>query len=76
MARAHRHFIPGQVWHLTHHCHRREFLLRFARGRERWLQWLHQARKRYRRTALMDVGWELREAESSYNALLGRSKCG
>jgi putative transposase len=20
MARAHRHFIPGQVWHLTHRC--------------------------------------------------------
>lgn len=47
MARAHRHFIPGQVWHLTHRCHKREFLLKFARDRERWLQWLYQARQRY-----------------------------
>jgi putative transposase len=52
MARAHRHFIPGQVWHLTHRCHKREFLLRFARDRERWLQWLYQAKRRYGLTVL------------------------
>jgi putative transposase len=52
MARAHRHFIPGQVWHLTHRCHKREFLLKFARDRERWLQWLYQARRRYGLTVL------------------------
>lgn len=33
MERAHRHFIPGQVWHLTHRCYKREFLLKFARDR-------------------------------------------
>ena len=27
MPRANRHFIPGQIWHITHRCHRREFLL-------------------------------------------------
>jgi len=32
MERAHRHFIPGQVWHLTHRCYKREFLLKLARG--------------------------------------------
>ena len=47
MARAHRHFVPGQVWHITHRCHKREFLLKFAKDRHRWLQWLYQARKRY-----------------------------
>jgi REP element-mobilizing transposase RayT len=52
MARANRHFIPGQVWHLTHRCHKREFLLRFARDRERWLQWLYQAKRRYGLTVL------------------------
>lgn len=47
MARANRHFIPGQVWHLTHRCHKREFLLKFARDRQRWLHWLYQARRRF-----------------------------
>jgi REP-associated tyrosine transposase len=47
MARANRHFIPGHVWHITHRCHKREFLLKFAKDRHRWRQWLYQARKRY-----------------------------
>jgi len=45
--RANRHFLPGQIWHLTHRCHRREFLLKFARDRRRWRHWLFQARKRF-----------------------------
>ena len=47
MARANRHHIPGQVWHITHRCHKKEFLLKFARDRKRWLQWLFEAKKRY-----------------------------
>ena len=47
MARAKRHYIPGHVWHITHRCHKREFLLKFAKDRHRWLQWLYEARKRY-----------------------------
>lgn len=47
MARAHRHFIPGQVYHITHRCHKREFLLKYAKDRHRWLQWLFEAKKRY-----------------------------
>lgn len=47
MARANRHFIPGYVWHITHRCHKKEFLLKFARDRRRWLQWLFEAKKRY-----------------------------
>ena len=47
MARANRHHIPGQVWHITHRCHKKEFLLKFARDRKRWLQWLFEAEKRY-----------------------------
>jgi REP element-mobilizing transposase RayT len=46
MERAHRHFIPGQVWHLTHRCCKREFLLKFARDRKRWRQWLYKVRRR------------------------------
>lgn len=47
MPRANRHYIPGHVWHITHRCHKREYLLRFAKDRYRWLQWLLEARKRY-----------------------------
>jgi len=47
MARANRHYIPGCVWHITHRCHKREFLLRFARDRQRWLRWLFDGRKRF-----------------------------
>ncbi|HEB35152.1 MAG TPA: transposase, partial [Candidatus Aminicenantes bacterium] len=28
MARAKRHYLPGHVWHLTHRCHKKEFLLK------------------------------------------------
>ena len=47
MPRANRHFITGQIWHITHRCHKREFLLKFARDRQRWLGWLFEARKRF-----------------------------
>jgi REP element-mobilizing transposase RayT len=47
MPRANRHYIPGCVWHITHRCHKKEFLLKFARDRHRYLQWLFEARKRY-----------------------------
>jgi putative transposase len=47
MVRANRHHISGQVWHITHRCHKMEFLLKFARDRKRWLQWLFEAKKRY-----------------------------
>lgn len=47
MPRANRHYIPGYVWHITHRCHKKEFLLKFARDRRLWLQWLFEARKRY-----------------------------
>ncbi len=52
MARAKRHFIPGYIWHITHRCHNREFLLKFSKDRHRYLQWLYQARKRYKLTIL------------------------
>jgi len=47
MPRANRHHLPGQVWHLTHRCHKKEFLLKFVRDRKRWLHWLFEAKKRY-----------------------------
>ena len=47
MPRANRYFVPGQIWHITHRCHEREFLLRFARDRRRYLSWVFEARKRF-----------------------------
>jgi len=47
MPRANRIHLPGQIWHITHRCHKQEFLLKFARDRRRWLKWLFEAKKRY-----------------------------
>lgn len=47
MPRAHRHYIPGCVWHITHRCHKQEFLLSFEKDRKRWRHWLFEAKKRY-----------------------------
>jgi len=47
MPRANRYFLVGQVWHITHRCHRQQFLLKFAKDRSTWVHWLYQARKRY-----------------------------
>ena len=47
MPRANRHYIPGCVWHITHRCHKQEFLLKFAKDRKRYLHWLFEAKKRY-----------------------------
>ena len=46
MARAKRHYIPGQIWHLTHRCHKRDFLLKLAKDRKRWLYWLFETKRR------------------------------
>jgi putative transposase len=47
MARANRHYVPGYIWHITHRCHKREFLFKFAKDRLRWMQWLYTAKKKY-----------------------------
>ena len=52
MARANRHYIPGYVWHITHRCHQKEFLLKFARDRRRWMDWLFEAKKRFNLSVL------------------------
>lgn len=47
MPRANRYFLGGLVWHITHRCHKQQFLLKFKKDRERWLRWLYEARKRF-----------------------------
>ena len=61
-----------------HHCHKREFLLKFGKDRLRWLQWLYEAKKRYglvigRQIRKNAKGFEFREPQPVYNAFL-RSK--
>lgn len=47
MPRANRFFIPDQVLHVTHRCHKQDYLLRFHKDRRNWIRWLFEARKRY-----------------------------
>ena len=47
MPRANRYFVPGYVWHITHRCHKKEFLLKFHKDRVNWIRWLFEAKKRY-----------------------------
>ncbi len=47
MVRAKRHYLPGLAWHITHRCHKKEFLLKFSKDRGTWLNWLYEAKKRF-----------------------------
>ena len=47
MPRANRYYLPGHVWHITHRCHKKAFLLKFAKDRKCCLRWLFEARKRF-----------------------------
>jgi putative transposase len=47
MPRANRHFLPVHVWHITHRCHQKKFLLKFARDRRRYVHWVFEAKKRF-----------------------------
>lgn len=47
MPRANRHHLPGYVWHITHRCHKKEFLFKFVKDRKRWLNWLFKTKKRF-----------------------------
>jgi len=49
MPRAKRYYIsgPNYAWHLTHRCHKKEFLLRFKKDKRTWLKWLFRAKKAF-----------------------------
>jgi putative transposase len=52
MPRANRHFLSAHVWHLTHRCDHKAFLLNFARDRRRYQRWVFEAKKRFGLSAL------------------------
>jgi putative transposase len=37
--------FSGFVWHITHRCHHKQFLLKFARDRRRYSHWAFEAKK-------------------------------
>jgi putative transposase len=45
--RANRHYVPGLIWHITHRCHKREYLLKFNRDRRTWIHWLFESKRRF-----------------------------
>ena len=47
MPRANRYIVSGHVYHVTHRCHNRRFLFRFARDRDEYRERLRQAVKLY-----------------------------
>jgi putative transposase len=48
MPRTNRYFLMGYIWHITHHCHKNEFLLKFLKDRKRWIHWLYEAKKGFK----------------------------
>ena len=75
MAGAKRHYIPGCIRHITHRCHKREFLLKFSKDRHRYLQWLYQEflgiRAKGRDVLEGGQGCQLRKAAADYEPLFG-----
>ncbi len=47
MPNASRYLQPGYTYHLTHRCHDRRFLLRFAKDRDVYRKWLREGARRY-----------------------------
>ncbi len=52
MPRAKRFFLPGYIYHITHRCHDRAFLLKLSYEKQRWLHWVSCAIKRYKLVVL------------------------
>ncbi len=69
MPRANRHYIPGYIWHLTHRCHKKEFLLKFAR--DRLTQEALGDRGVGRVVMGSDGSYELQESQSAYRDIFG-----
>jgi len=43
MPRANRYLVPGYICHVTHRCHNRSYLFKFARDREEYRKRLRQS---------------------------------
>jgi putative transposase len=47
MPRANRTYLPGLIWHITHRCHDRAFLLKNSPDKREWKRWISESKKRY-----------------------------
>jgi len=47
MPRANRYYIPGHVWHLTHRCHKKEYLFKFSKDRHQWMKYLYKVKNKF-----------------------------
>ena len=47
MPRSSQYLLEGYTYHLTHRCHNREFLLRFARDKDAYREWLREGVHRH-----------------------------
>ena len=57
MPRANRYIQPGCLYHLTHRCHDRRFLFRFARDRNEYRKRLRASLKQSPVSLLWGQGW-------------------
>ncbi len=73
MPRANRCYLPGYVWHITHRCHNREFLLRAEVDRANWRRWLWEATTRYGLSVLNFVATSNHIHLLVYDAIGGES---
>jgi len=48
MPRASQYLLEGYTYHLTHRCQDRQFLMRFARDRDVYREWLREGVRRHR----------------------------
>lgn len=47
MPRAKRFFLPGYLYHITHRCHDRAFLLKLGYEKRRWLHWAKRSVEKF-----------------------------
>lgn len=47
MGYADRFQLPGHVWHITHRCYKRDYLLCDEQERRNWRFWLYESKKRF-----------------------------
>lgn len=48
MPRANRYLLPQQIYHITHRCHDRSYLLRFSKDKNIYRKWLREGLNRYK----------------------------
>jgi len=47
MPRANRYYQPGLIWHITHRCHKKEFLLKFIKDKQAWISWMRASKRQF-----------------------------